>query len=137
MPASVVKTSDREVTINQMLQGVVVPPGFDPTDIKGAELTKDRYHPGAAVTGTVACQWFRRWANARKANDPVKEREATAALATAKSRPIIKEMAKAGGYPDVLIEFAAAMPSGDWYGRPLTGDVDSGLGCDALGVDLP
>jgi hypothetical protein len=46
-------------------------------------------------------------------------------------------MAKEGGYPNVMFAFAAAMPSGDWYGRSLIGDVNSGLGCDSLGVDLP
>jgi hypothetical protein len=137
MPASVIKTSDREATINQMLQGVTAPPRFDPKDIKGADLTKDRYQLGAAVTGTVACQWFKRWSDARKANDGVKEREAIAAMATAKNWPILKEMAKEGGYPGVIFEFAAAMPSGDWYGRPLAGDVNSGLGCDRFGVQLP
>jgi hypothetical protein len=137
MPASVIKTSDREVTINQMLQGVAVPPGFAPEDVKGSGLTKDRYQLGAAVAGTVACQWFKRWADARKANDRVKEREATAAMVTARSWPILHEMARQGAYPEVLYEFAAAMPEGDWYGRPLTGDVNSGLGCDSLGVDLP
>ena len=137
MPASVVKTPDRDRTINQMLQGVAVPPGFEPKDIKGAELTKDRYQLGAAVAGTVACRWFKRWSDARGAHDRAKERGAVAALATAKNWPVLKEMAKQGGYPDVLIEFAAAMPSGEWYGRPLTGDVESGLGCDSLGVDLP
>jgi hypothetical protein len=137
MPASVVKTADREVTINQMLQGVAVPPGFDPRDIKGADLTKDRYQLGAAVTGTVACQWFERWADAREKNDPVKEREATAAMATAKGWPILNEMAKEGDYPEVLFEYVAAMPSGDWYGGPLIGEVNSGLGCERFGVDLP
>jgi hypothetical protein len=29
------------------------------------------------------------------------------------------------------------MPSGRWYGRPLAGDVNPGLGCSALGVTLP
>jgi hypothetical protein len=48
----------------------------------------------------------------------------------------MKELAKHGGYPEVLIEYAAAMPSGTWYGRPLLGDVESGLGCRARGVDL-
>jgi uncharacterized protein YodC (DUF2158 family) len=91
----------------------------------------------AAVTGTVACQWFKRWSDARAANDGVKEREAIAAMATAKDWPILEEMAKEGGYPEVLLDFAAAMPAGDWYGRPLAGDVNSGLGRDALGVDLP
>jgi hypothetical protein len=137
MPASVVKTQDRDGAINQMLRGVTVPPGFDAKDIKGADLTKDRYQLGAAVTGTVACQWFKRWSDARKANDRAKEREATAAMATAKHWPVLKEMAKQGAYPEVLIKFAAAMPSGHWYGRSLTGDVDSGLGCDGFGVDLP
>ena len=36
-------------------------------------------------------------------------------------------MEKQGGYPDVLYEYAAAMPSGEWYGRPLTGDVKGGF----------
>jgi hypothetical protein len=137
MPASVVKTPDRDRTIEQMLQGVPVPPGFDPKDIEGSDLVKDRYQLGAAVAGTVACQWFKRWADAREEGDRAKEREATAAMATAKSWPVLHEMAKEGAYPDVLYEFAAAMPKGDWYGRPLAGDVNSGLGCDSRGVDLP
>jgi len=137
MPASVVKTADRATTVKQMLQGVTVPPGFDPKDIKGPELTKDRYQLGAAVAGTVACEWFARWADARQAHAGVKERQAIAAMATAKHWPILQEMAKQGAYPDVMLEFVRAMPSGRWYGRPLTGDVDSGLGCKQLGVDLP
>jgi hypothetical protein len=137
MPASVVKTADHDSTVDQMLEGVTVPPGFDATDIKGAGLTKDRYQLGAAVTGTVACRWFKRWFDARQANDRVKEREAVAAMATAEHWPILKEMAKDGAYPDVLLDYARAMPSGRWYGRPLIGDVNQGLGCDTLGVDLP
>jgi hypothetical protein len=137
MPASVIKTSDRDSAVKQMLKGVTVPPGFNASDIKGADLTKDRYQLGAAVTGTVACEWFKRWSDARTANDGVKERDAVAAMATAKDWPILKEMAKAGQYPEVLLDFAAAMPSGDWHGRPLAPDVNSGLGCDSLGVKLP
>jgi hypothetical protein len=136
MPASVVKPQDRETAVKQMLQGVTVPPDFDPDDIEGPALTKDRYQLGAAVAGTVACQWFKRWSDARQARDRAKERQAVEAMATAKRWPVLKEMADEGGYPDVLLEFAAAMPSGEWYGRPLAGDVNSGLGCDQLGVDL-
>jgi len=136
MPASVIKTSDRNVTIARMLQGIPLPPGFDPGDIKGEHLTKDRYQLGAAVSGTVACEWFRRWGDARAAGDRAGVREAIAAMTTAKNWPVLREMEKEGGYPSVLYEFAAAMPSGDWYGRPLLGDVESGLGCDTLGIDL-
>jgi hypothetical protein len=137
MPPSVVKTPDRDSTIRQMLRGVPLPPGFEREDIEGAELTKDRYQLGAAVAGTVACQWFKRWAEARSANDRAKEREAVAAMATARSWPVLHEMQKQGGYPDVLLEYAAAMPRGEWYGRPLIGDVKGGLGCAGLGVKLP
>jgi hypothetical protein len=137
MPASVIKTRDRGSTIKEMLRGIPLPPGFDPEDIKGGGLTKDRYQLGATVTGTVACQWFKRWSDARKAGDRVKEREATAAMATAKDWPILEEMAKEGAYPDVMFAFAAAMPSGEWDGRPLIGDVNPALGCEELGVDLP
>jgi hypothetical protein len=70
-------------------------PGLCPKDINGTGLTKDRYRLGTAVTGTVAWQWFKRWSDARKPNDRVKEREATA-MATAKGWSILKEMAKEG-----------------------------------------
>jgi hypothetical protein len=136
MPASVVKAPNQEIAIEQMLHGITVPPGFDANDVKTANLTKDRYQLGAAVAGTVACQWFRLWSDARKANDGAAEREAVAAMATAKDWPILDEMTRDGDYPDVLLEYAAAMPSGQWYGRPLLGDVNSGLGCNTLGVDL-
>jgi hypothetical protein len=136
MPASVVKTGDRASVIAGMLRGVTVPRGFDPSTIKGEKLTKDRYQLGAAVAGTVACTWFRRWSDARRAGDETREREAIAAMRTAKDWPILEEMAKSGAYPEVLLHFAEAMPAGSWFGRPLEGDVDSGLGCPSLGVPL-
>jgi hypothetical protein len=136
MPDSVVKTSDRSTAVAAMLRGVTVPPGFDPSTIKGATLTKDRYQLGAAVTGTVACSWFKRWSQARRSGDAAGQREAISAMRTAKDWPILKEMAKSGAYPDVLLDFVTAMPSGRWFGRPLEGDVESGLGCSDLGVPL-
>ena len=137
LPASVVKAADRATVIASMLQGVTVPPGFDPSTISGAGLTSDRYQLGAAVTGTVACTWFKRWTDARASGDSAGVQQAIAAMATAKDWPILKEMSNSGGYPEVLEGYAAAMPSGVWYGRPLDGDVNSGLGCPALGIPLP
>ena len=37
----------------------------------------------------------------------------------------------------LVLDYVGAMSSGDWYGRPLIGELDDGLGCDTLGVDLP
>jgi hypothetical protein len=136
MPASVVKTKARPTAIDAMLKGIPLPPGFKTTDIKGADLTKDRYQLGAAVSGTVTCQWFKLWSDARNAGDQAAIDKAIAAMATAKDWPVLKDMTKDGDYPEVLIDYANAMPSGNWYGRPLVGDVKEGLGCDTLGVDL-
>lgn len=136
LPASVVKTADRSAVIAEMLRGVTLPPGFDPSAIKGAALTKDRYQLGAAVTGTVACSWLKRWSDARRRGDGAGVRQAIAAMATARDWPILDEMAKSGAYPQVLYGYAAAMRSGRWAGRPLEGDADSGLGCPSLGSPL-
>ena len=57
-------------------------------------------------------------------------------MATAREWPVLNDI-EAKALPDVLYEFVAAMPKGEWYGRPLTGDVDSALGCDRLAVELP
>ena len=40
-------------------------------------------------------------------------------------------------WPRLPVYYVGAMSSGDWYGRPLIGELDDGLGCDTLGVDLP
>jgi hypothetical protein len=136
LPESVVKPMDRPHVVGTMLDGVPVPPGFDPSTIKGAALLKDRYQLGAAVAGAVACTWFKRWSDARRSGDAAGVREAIDAMATATDWPILQEMAESGDYPHVLEAFAAAMPSGLWYGRPLEGDVATGLGCPGLGIPL-
>ena len=136
LPADVVKPADHEATVTAMLRGVTVPPGFEPNTIKGVGLVKDRYQFCALVAGTVACTWFKRWSAARRDGDAAGVQEAIDAMSTAKDWPVLREMAKKGAYPEVLERFAEAMPSGHWHGRPLEGDVNSGLGCLSLGVPL-
>lgn len=129
MPASVVMTSARSETIRTMLTGVPLPPGFNVSQIPGATLIRDRYQLGAAVTGTVACEWFARWGHARRTGDHAAVRQADAALATARRWPVLKQMSRSGDWPSVLIGYAKATRTGHWFGRPLLGDVNSGLGC--------
>jgi hypothetical protein len=136
MPASVVKTSDRRDAVTAMLDGIPLPPGFDRESIPGSKLSKDRYQLGATVAGTVACTWIRVWSQARSAGDVAAVNRAIAAMATAKHWPILREMSRAGAYPEVLEEYAAAMRKGTWYGRPLEGDADEGLGCSTFGIRL-
>ena len=136
LPESVVQTTDRTAVIASMLQGVTLPPGFDPSTITGSDLTSDRYQLGAWVTGTVACTWLKLWSNARSTGDTAGAQHAIAAMATAKDWPILQEMSKSGGYPQVLEELAADMPSGRWHNQSLEDAANSGLGCPARGVPL-
>lgn len=136
MPASVVKSADSGETVRVMLKGIPLPPGFDAARIRGVHLVHDRYQLGAAVTGTVACMWIAVWNHARAAGDTVTARRAIAAMATAPHWPVLHQMAREGAWPEVLIDYARAMPRGRVNGRPLVRDVNSGLGCGELGVNL-
>lgn len=134
MPASVIKSADSNRVVHQMLKGIPLPPGFEAARIRGAHLVQNRYDLGAAVTGTVACMWIAVWNNARQDGDRAMVRRAVVAMATSPHWPVLHEMARQGAWPQVLIGYARAMRRGTWYGRPLIGDVNSGLGCSELGV---
>lgn len=133
MPARVVKSVDYAATVDSMLEGIPLPPGFDPTTLEGAEVTTDRYQVGAAVGGAVACSWFRVWGEALGSGDTAAAEEAEAVLRGAGSWPIFEEMAKEGAYPATVLEYAEKMPSRKWYGRPLLPEVDEGLSCAERG----
>jgi hypothetical protein len=137
LPADVVKAADRGHAVGEMLRGVPLPAGFKPSQIPDAGLTTDRYQVGAAVAGTVACRWFAQWGEDLQRGDAGGVAEAERALAGAKGWPVLREMEREGAYPQVLEEYAAAMPRREWFGRPLLPEVNSGLGCAAKGVQLP
>jgi hypothetical protein len=130
MPASVVKSSNRAVVVREMLSDIPVPPGFDPASLENEPTVSDRYQLGARVTGAVACEWFSRWAAARKRGDRVQVQAATDAMQTSHRWKILKEMQPAGAWSQVLWDYADAMRGdGLWYGRPLDREVRPGLGC--------
>ena len=137
MPAKVVKAADHDAAVREMLKGIPVPSGFEPSRIPDEGLTTNRYQVGASVTGIVSCLWFRQWGEARRAGDHGGAAEAERAMATAKRWPILREMAKEGGYPDLVWQLAAAMPSGEWppRGWPLLPHAE-GLGCARWGLPV-
>ena len=112
MPAKVVKAADHDAAVREMLKGIPVPDGFEPSRVPDEGLTTDRYQVGASVTGIVSCLWFRQWGEARRTGDGAAEVEAEKAMATSKHWPILHEMAKEGAYPETVWELAAEMPSG-------------------------
>jgi hypothetical protein len=136
MPPSVIKSAESSRVVRQMLKGIPLPPGFDAARIRGAHLVQNRYDLGVAVTGTVACMWIADWNRARKDGDHSMVHRAIAAMATSPHWPVFHAMDRQGAWPEVLIGYAKAMRRGTWYGRPLVGDVNSGLGCSELGIHL-
>lgn len=136
MPPSVIRSTDPTNELEKMLTGVPLPPGFDESEIRIPGLAQDRYQFGAIVAGTVTCAWFKHWVEARREGDEAAEQDAVQAMATSRDWPVLKEMSKTGAYPMAIWAFAEAMPSGNWVGRPLEGDVNSGLGCPSMGVAI-
>ncbi len=139
MPAKVVKAADHTAAVREMLKGIPVPSTFTPSRVPDTGLTTDRYQVGAKVTSTVSCLWFRQWAQARRTGDGAAASEAEKAMATSKHWPILREMAKEGGFPESIWELAAEMPSGYWvwaqHRHPLLPHAE-GLGCARLGLPL-
>jgi hypothetical protein len=137
MPAKVVKAADHDAAVREMLKGIPVPDTFDPSRVPDEGLTTNRYQVGGAVTGTVACLWFRQWGEARRTGDRRAEVEAEKAMATSKRWPILREMAKEGGYPSTIWRLAAAMPSGEWppRGWRLLPKAEA-LGCARMGIPV-
>jgi hypothetical protein len=139
MPAKVVKAAGHDAAVREMLKGIPVPKGFKPSQIPDEGLTTDRYQVGASVTGIVSCLWFRQWGEARGTGDTTAAGEAEKAMATARSWPILHEMAKDGAYPEVVWELAAEMPSGHWewngHRHPLLPRAE-GLGCARWGIPV-
>jgi hypothetical protein len=139
MPAKVVKAADHDAAVREMLKGIPVPKGFEPSQIPDEGLTTNRYQVGASVTGIVSCLWFRQWGEARRAGDERGAADAEKAMATAKHWPILREMAKDGAYPELVWELAAAMPSGVWKWGPHTWRLlphAEGLGCARWGIPV-
>ncbi len=137
MPAKVVKAADHDAAVREMLKGIPVPSGFKPSRIPDEGLTTSRGQVAGAVTGIVSCLWFRQWGEARRTGDRAAATEAEEAMATSKNWPILREIAKEGGYPAKTIsELAADMPSGrgrrGWRLLPQT----EALGCARWGIPV-
>jgi hypothetical protein len=137
LPPSVITAAEHPATVSAMLEGVPLPPGFERSQINEAGLAQDRYQVGAAVAGTVACKWIKRWMEARRSGNADEIREAIAAMASSPHWPVLRSMESQGAYPAVLEQYASEMAAGNWHGYPLGAAANSGLGCASRGVSLP
>jgi hypothetical protein len=122
MPPSVVLPAKTGDAVDAMLEGILVPDGFDRERLKRDATVRDRYQLGARVSGAVACAWIERWVAAHRSGDDAAAKAAVDAMQTTRQWPILREMDRAGDYPEVLWQLAGAM-NGDGIvpaGRPMT-----------------
>jgi hypothetical protein len=134
MPASVVLPARTRESVDEMLTGIPLPPGFDIAALGSDARARDRYQLGAHVAGAVACAWIARWVHARREADDVAAATAAETMKGSRDWPILREMDAQGDYPEVLWEYGDAM-AGDGTvpaGRLLTVEESykSALGCD-------
>lgn len=136
MPAKVVKAADHDATVREMLKGIPLPATFKPSRIPDEGLTTNRDQVAGAVTGTVACLWFRQWGQARRTGDRASELQAEQAMATSRRWPILRELSNDGGSPPLIWQLAAGMPSGEgrrgWRLLPQA----EALGCARWGIPV-
>lgn len=136
MPAKVVKAADRDATVREMLKGIPLPATFKPSRIPDEGLTTNRDQIAGAVTGTVACLWFRQWGQARRTGDRPSELQAERAMATSRRWPILRELSNGGRSEPLIWQLAAGMPSGEgkrgWRLLPQA----EALGCARWGMPV-
>lgn len=101
MPASVVQPTDRTETVDAMLDGVPIPPGFDLDEIRTGDTISDRYQLSSRVTAAVACEWLDRYVAAKKAGDEQAAQASVDAMSTSRSWPILQEMNSENGTPTI------------------------------------
>lgn len=120
MPAGAVTFAERAPTVDAMLEGIPLPPGFDAAPLKEGDAVRDRYQLGAEVVGAVVCGWFTRWGDGIRAGDERVINKARSALQTARRWPILIEMTQSGDYPRILWQDIARVSRsgmlGDWSG---------------------
>jgi len=129
LPASVVQPSDSLAAVEEMLEGIPVPPGLDLDSLAQGGTARDRYQLGARVTGTVACAWLARRMSGIRAGDSATVKRAEDALATAPNWPILLELADQGGWSKEVWDWAEDGRGSSGYGRDSTENPSGPLGC--------
>ncbi|MET0559522.1 MAG: hypothetical protein ABW065_12770 [Solirubrobacterales bacterium] len=98
MPPEVVQPAARSEEIAAMLEGLPVPPGFDPSALQSDSVLSDHFMLGKAVAGAVACDWLRRWSSATREGDGATAQQAVEAMGTARRWPVLLRMVRERGY---------------------------------------
>jgi hypothetical protein len=88
MPSEVVLPNEAFATLDEMLRGIPVPPGFRSDQFEERELSGGREHVAAVITQAVSCGWVDAWVAATQTGDQAAAEDAVRALEGYQDWPI-------------------------------------------------
>ncbi|MGA4728376.1 hypothetical protein ACPB67_13210 [Micromonospora taraxaci] len=95
----------------KVLADVPLPPGFDVAALEDVGVG-DSYQFGVGVTSRVGCGWIAEWQRARASGDVAGVRRAVDALRSSHGWRVLRDMDKAGDWPEVFWEYADEIAAG-------------------------
>lgn len=130
MPPEVVQPTAESGVIAQMLHGVPLPPGLDPSSLKAEGELANHFDLGQTVAGAVACGWLESWNAAIHSGDTATAEAAITAMSGARRWPVLLQMvhekgfhgdvlpAHGNGWPSYIVTAAREIAAGDLRRRP-------------------
>ncbi|HET7054320.1 MAG TPA: hypothetical protein VFI09_10445 [Solirubrobacterales bacterium] len=112
MPPEVVQPAAESGVIAQMLRGVPLPPGLDPSSLAAEGELTSRFELGRAVAGAVACGWLESWDAATRSGDAATAEAAVEAMSGARHWAVLLQMVHERGFRgDVLPPHGSGWPA--------------------------
>jgi hypothetical protein len=91
MPPSTVRPEARSDAVDQLLQGMPLPPGFDADALKNGDSIAAQSTLAVKVGNAVACGWVESWIAARAAGDRTAAGRAVEAMSSSADWPLVRE----------------------------------------------
>lgn len=111
MPGDIVQPSAQDEVVDEMLEGVPLPPGFELDRLK-RQAVLNAEGLSIKVSQEVACGWLDSWATADEASDEVGKARAVEAMRTADGWPFMDEAAVNRTSAKGILEFAGQIAGG-------------------------
>jgi hypothetical protein len=91
MPASTVRPEARSEAVDQLLQGMPLPPGFDAAPLRSEGSIAAKSTLAIKVGNAIACGWVQSWIAARAAGDEVAAQRAVEAVSNSADWPLVRK----------------------------------------------
>jgi hypothetical protein len=113
MPDNAVQASDQAGEIDQLLEGVPLPEGFDRSVLELAALPQDEYQLTAHVMYGVYCGWLDEWWAADQAGDTKRANAAIEELESSPQWPAVVAQKETGALDQDFRMYAQTVAAGD------------------------